>query len=149
MANKRGVLMTAQKLMVFSLLLAACGTPPKVETAQKAAPPEAKSAPAPAQVTAWQGAAPVETGPFSTASPEWTIRYATRRNPGSTAVGEAQFQLYVHSADSGRIVALAANTASDTESTYQIQTPPGRYYLRINASAPWTVALTGIETKAP
>jgi hypothetical protein len=115
---------------------------PKEKAAQK--PDVTAAAPVEVQTTEWKGSGPLQTLPFTATAPEWHVQYASR--PDAAHPDRAvELQVYVHRADSGRIVALAVNSKEPTQGNAAVQTSPGDYYLRIWASGPWSAEVTGLR----
>ena len=148
---KAGILVAAIVIAGFVVFRSTAGAPEK--KAQAAAPAGAKKATADAPAKAaepatprekawlavkqWNEAGRKETESFSIASPEWRIDYTTLPAKGSLD----PFQIGVYREDSGRMVALVVNVRGEVKDTAYVTSGPGRFFLKMTATAPWTVSV--------
>jgi len=113
---------------------------PKVAESKGAseAPPPAK-APEWTRIASWDGSGIKDTESFETTSREWRVSWKTSRE---AFAGAGILQLYVHNADDGGLVSLAANKQGAGEDVSYVRTKPGRYYVKINsANVDWSVSI--------
>jgi hypothetical protein len=90
-----------------------------------------------APVASWQGQGIKETESFETTASEWRVAWATSKERVAGMI-----RIYVHRADGGGLVSLAANQMGTGQDVSYVRTPPGRYFLRINAAnVDWSVAV--------
>ena len=90
-----------------------------------------------APVASWQGQGIEEMESFETTASEWWVAWATSKERVAGMI-----RIYVHRADGGGLVSLAANQMGTGQDVSYVRTPPGRYFLRINAAnVDWSVAV--------
>lgn len=113
-------------IVALTLLLAVWAIPDRKPSTSAKLPAESSSAPlAWTELKAWTGSGIRQTRPFTIPGNEWRIAWL------STA---SVLNIYVYDARTGVLVSTAAAvTGKSSDSTY-LRTPPGRYYLQINAS---------------
>jgi hypothetical protein len=119
--------------VVLAILVILWRLPDAQPAASGKTQPEAEPAPPSwIELKAWTGNGIRQTRPFTISSSEWRIAWL------STA---SVFNIYVYDARTGALVTTAAAvTGKSVDSTY-LRTPPGRYYLQINASnGNWAVS---------
>jgi hypothetical protein len=133
---------TIAAMMAFQFIVGTPGRNAKQDpsVAEKTPPPAAPRQPQWSSVKQWQGSGGKETESFTVASQDWRIDYSTQ--PQKELGGE--FQIYVYSADSGRVVALPVNVRGKGQATNYVRAGPGRFYLKMSTSTNWTV---GVEDK--
>lgn len=90
------------------------------------------------EVKRWTGTGQKQTESFQIGSREWRISYATK----PAVAGVELLQIYVHEANTGQIVTLAANRIDSGSDTSYVQGQAGhRYYLVMNTANHWSVLI--------
>jgi hypothetical protein len=89
------------------------------------------------KIRVWTGSGNQETEPFATEGQEWRVVW---KFDNGQLPADGLLQIYAHEAESRHVVSLAANVVAVKQSDVAyVRTPPGRYFLRINAIGNWSV----------
>lgn len=112
-------------LVVAVLAVAACRSEP---------PPAAKLPPRAItgwrEVSSWKGRGNAQLDTFAIDSWDWRIRWDTRNE---SPAGRGTFRVELHSADSGRLIAVAVDARGVGHDTANISELPHRYFLTVDS----------------
>ena len=87
------------------------------------------------QVNQWQDNRRKETEIFAITGAEFRINYTTLASKDALE----SFQVGVYREDSDRMVALPVNVRGEVKDTAYVASGPGRFYLKVTGTVPWTV----------
>jgi hypothetical protein len=88
------------------------------------------------KINTWTGSGNKETESFETQGPEWRIVWKFDKGQ---LPADGLLQIYAHDAGGKHVVSLATNVVAESKADVSyVRTPPGRYYLRINAIGNWS-----------